>query len=369
MPQGGLVSMLSLGRSLGAADLASGVPGSPDPALSLVEAAAEAVRVSDHQYEVPDGNLQLRAQIASRAPVPTDPETEVTITVGATEGLCLALAAVVDPGDEVVVIEPFYENFLSVLAMLGGRPRFVSRRFPDWRWDEEELKAAFGPRTRAIVLNSPCNPTGRVLDDAEMAQVAALCERWDVAAVSDETYAPYVYDGRKHLSVAAVPGLEECSVVIGSFSKSHAVSGWRVGYTRATRSLTSVMRQMRMATTCGAPAAFQLALAQAEACAGPCWDPAPEMQKRRDRVTSLLVRNGLQATAPEGGCYVFAGIGEKADCLDFSRRVVTESRVLLAPGRYFFRDDECGSGFVRVAFNKSDQTIQEAENRLTTPLL
>lgn len=365
MPRGGLVELLRLGRSLGAVDLASGVPGWPTTPDFLIEAACEALRTGDNQYDHPDGNLELREHIARSLATPAGPD-EITVTVGASEGLCIALLATVDPGDEVVLLEPFYENFASAIAMTGGRPVYVRRHGPGWRWDSGELRSAFGPRTRAVLINSPCNPTGRVLDEDELAELAELCARWDVTVISDEAYAALVFDGRSHISAADVPGLRERAIVLGSFSKSHAISGWRIGYLRASRTITQVLRQVHIATSCGAPAPLQQAAASAEIMTNPAWDPLPELQKRRDRVVELLTRAGFDCLPPEGGCYVFAGIRglTDLDCDSFSRWLAAERRVLLAPGRYFTRDPDSDSGLFRVTFNKSDETLAAAEENL-----
>ncbi|MGP3999343.1 pyridoxal phosphate-dependent aminotransferase [Streptomyces sp. 8N706] len=365
LPTGALAEVLHLGKSLGALDLAGGVPGTPRPPQDVLTAASEALLRGDNQYEDTSGNPELRRQIAARCATPTDPATELTITTGASEALCVAMLATVDPGDEVILFEPFYENFLAALAMAGGRPRFVKLKSPDWRWDPDELAAAFGPRTRAVVINSPANPTGRTLERAELEQLAELCERWGALLISDEVYADFVYDGRQHVSAADVPALRERSIVIGSLSKSHAISGWRLGHLRACPQLSRALREVHLATSFGANGPLQRAVAASGVLTGG-WDPRADLEKLRNRTVDLFSGLGLTCRPPEGGCYVMADISSVTDedCKTFVHRLATERKVLLVPGRCFFRDHDGDSGHVRIAFNKPAETLDEAERRL-----
>nr|QEO73554.1 aminotransferase [uncultured bacterium] len=366
LPRGGLIAVLRDGRKPGVIDLAAGTPGAPRTSTELIDAACAALRGGANQYEDPAGNAELRAQLAASFAVPADPETEITVTVGASEGLCLSLMSTVDPGDEVIVLEPFYENFLGAIGLVGGRPRFVRMRPPDWRYDPAELAAAFGPRTKAIVLNSPANPTGRVLTRAELAEIAELCARWDVTVISDEAYAKFVFDGRQHVSVADLPELRSRSFVIGSLSKSHAVSGWRLGFVRAEPRRTQALRDVHIATTCGTAGPLQRAAAQAGVIAPGAWNPAPHLQELRDRVVAVLVGAGISCVQPEGGCYVMADIRSLTDqdCLSWVGDLVQRTGVLFAPGLFFFQDESRGSSFVRAAFNRPVATIDMAAERL-----
>ncbi len=192
LARSGLFKLLSEGHGEKVVDLALGVPGAPATPPRLIETACAALREGINQYEVPDGNLELRRRIAAALPTPTDPLTELTVTVGASEALSAAVLATVNPGDEVIVFEPFYENFLSAIALAGGVPRPVRVHAPDWRYDPAELRASFGPRTTAIVLCTPNNPTGHMLTPQEFAEIAELCERWNAVVISDEIYAGYV---------------------------------------------------------------------------------------------------------------------------------------------------------------------------------
>ncbi|MFF9642524.1 pyridoxal phosphate-dependent aminotransferase [Kitasatospora aureofaciens] len=366
LPAGGLVALLA-GRGADSVDLAAGTPEWPATPPELVEGAVRALREGVHQYEDPAGNPRLREWIAGTLPGRPDPDTELTVTAGASEALAVALLACVDPGDEVVVLEPFYENFLSAVALVGGVPRFVRAEGPDWALDPDALTAAFGPRTRAIVLNSPANPTGRLLTDGELGLIAELCERWDVTAVSDEVYAGYVYDGARHRSVAELPGLAERSIVLGSFSKSHAVSGWRLGYLRAPAPWTRMLRQVHIATTGGAAAPLQHALAEAGPVLRDGWDPAGSMRPLRDLAVRMLTEAGFDCVAPRGGIYVTAGIQRltREPSPAFVRDLAAATGVLLAPATPFFADPRRGDRYVRVAFNRPEATLREAHRRLT----
>ncbi|OQO89832.1 hypothetical protein B1813_18440 [Saccharomonospora piscinae] len=367
LPTGGLTSLLGAGREYGAVDLAVGTPEWPAPPENLVAQAASAV-AGYNQYESPEGVRALREQIAAAlgaAGDPVDPETELTVTVGASEGLCVALLSVVDPGDEVIVFEPSYENFLGGIALSGGCPRWV-RADSAGRVDPDDLAAAFGPRTKAVVVNTPNNPTGHVLTREELDVLGALCERHDTTVISDEVYARYVFDGRRHVSVAEIPSLRDRSVVVGSLSKSHAISGWRIGFVRANPALSSVLRRVHIATTAGAAGPLQRAVVQSGALTERDWDPTAGMQRNRDRVVELFSRAGLECLVPEGGCYVLADIRpvtERASD-EFAKRLLVEAGIVVAPGRYFFGSGAGGDELVRIAFNRRSETLDEVERRL-----
>jgi len=370
LPAGSLAQLLHLGKELDALDLAGGVPGTPRPPRVTLAAAADQLLHGDNQYEDTSGNLLLREQIAGTLPGRPDAQTELTITTGASEALSVAMLATLDPGDEVVLLEPFYENFLASLVLAGATPRFVRLRGPDWRWDPRELEAAFGPRTRAVVVNSPANPTGRTLTRPELEELAALCEKWNVTVISDEVYAQFVYDGTRHVSAAEVPGLRERSIVIGSLSKAYALSGWRIGHLRACPQITQRLRAVHLATSFSASGPLQRAVAASGVLQDVSWNPTAELERLRDRAVALFTAAGLPCRAPEGGCYVMADISRitDEDCETFVRGLATRRRVLVVPGRCFFRDHTADSGHVRIAFNKSTEVFEEAERRLADGL-
>lgn len=363
---GGLVALVREGSRIGAVDLAVGTPQAPQPPDELLTAAVEAMRAGHNQYEDPSGIRGLRALIAETLTPSADPDTEITITVGATEGLCVAVLTTVDPGDEVIVLEPFFENFLAAVAVAGGRPRFVRLRPPHWRFDPDELASAFGPRTRAIILNSPHNPTGRVLSLEELEHIAHLCDRWNTAVICDEVYAAYTFGGRRHISPAGLPQLRQRSITIGSFSKSHAISGWRLGFLRAAPERTSALRRVHVATTSGAAAPLQHAMLAANLFRTGRWNPAPGMEDMAGKALNLVRQAGMSAEAPEGGCYVMADIRPvtRDDSASFAAWLLEKAGVLVAPGTFFYADPADGAAHIRVAFNRMPMTLAAAASRL-----
>ncbi|WJY37095.1 pyridoxal phosphate-dependent aminotransferase [Streptomyces sp. P9-2B-2] len=367
LARSGLFKLLGEGHREKVVDLALGVPGAPLTPPKLIETACAALREGINQYELPDGNVELRRRIAAALPTPTDPLTELTITVGSSEALSAAVLATVNPGDEVIVFEPFYENFLSAIALAGGVPRLVRVVAPDWRYDLAELRAAFGPRTKAVVLCTPNNPTGHMLTPQEFAEIAELCDHWNAIVISDEIYAGYVYDGKQHVSAAGVPALRERSIVIGSLSKSHAVSGWRIGYLRACATLSSAVRRVHEAICGGGAAPLQEAAARAAATEPDFLKPGMDLSVQRNLVTQIFDEVGFRCIPPDGGCYVMADIRHftDEDGESMAYRVVREAGVMVAPGTFFYSDDVAGARLVRVAFNRQLETLIEAERRLS----
>ncbi len=361
-----LTELFLLARARGAIDLAVGTPAFPDPPDAIVGAAVSALNAGHHQYESPHGEARLREEIARSLKTPADPDTEITVTVGGTEALCVAVLAIVNPGDEVIILEPFYENFVGAIALAEGVPRPVPLRRPDWSLDLAALAAAFGPRTRAIVLNTPSNPTGRMLNLQELDAIAELCERWDTTVISDEVYARLVFDDRAHLSVADVPRMRPYSIVIDSLSKSLAVSGWRLGYLRAAPQYTSVLRRVHESTTNGTAAPLQYAAGRAGALNGGWWRPAPGLAARRDLAQDILRQVGLDFWPAEGGCFLLADISAvtDTDCHTYVRGLLDERAVLMVPGTGFFADPATGSRYVRIAFNRTEETLQAAARHL-----
>ncbi|GAA4824670.1 pyridoxal phosphate-dependent aminotransferase [Streptomyces ziwulingensis] len=363
----GLFGLLREGRRGGVLDLALGVPGAPPTPPLLIESACAALREGVNQYGVPDGNLALRERIAAALPGPTDPLTELTLTVGSSEGLTAAVLATVEPGDEVIVFEPFYENFFSAIALAGGVPRLVETHPPDWRHDLSTLRAAFGPRTRAMVVCTPDNPTGRVLTRREFDEIATLCARWNVVLISDEIYAGYLHQGHRHVSAADVPSLGGRAIVLGSLSKSHAISGWRIGYVRAPGELTRAVRKVHEAICSGGAAPLQEAVARAAAADARFLSPSEDLGEQRETTLRIFDELGFRCLPPEGGCYTMADIrhftDEDGETLAY--RMVREAGVMVAPGAYFYAERARGSGLVRIAFNRRLTLLSEAEQRLS----
>ncbi|MCR8579270.1 pyridoxal phosphate-dependent aminotransferase [Streptomyces sp. Isolate_219] len=362
-----LSDLLLLARERGAIDLALGTPGYPEPAPDLIEAAHEAMRSGRNQYEHPSGDLVLRERIAATLRPPADPETELTVTVGATEALCVALLSTVDPGDEVVLLDPGYEQFRAAIALSGAIPRFVPLHAPDWRFDPDELAAAFTSRTRAVLLNSPGNPTGRVLTRQELDWIAELAERWDATVICDEVYGSFVFDGREPTSVTEVPGLAGRGIVVGSLSKSHAISGWRIGFLRADPARTEVLRRVHEVTTLGAAAPLQVAVGL-KALSADLKAAGAEMERRRDQALEIFTRMGMKITPAEGGCFLFADIspltGGRLDSRAFAHELLERTGVLVVPAGPCFADPARGGQYVRIAFNRRAELLSEVERRI-----
>ncbi|MFE9581313.1 pyridoxal phosphate-dependent aminotransferase [Nocardia sp. NPDC006044] len=369
MASGQLFRMLSEARASNAIDLALGAPETPHTSSAMIDAAHAVLRGGQHnQYADPLGNPLLRKQIADTYSPAADPDTELTITVGATEALHTAVLTVVEPGDEVILFEPIYDNFLSAIALAGGIPRLIPLSPPHWRHDPAELRAAFGPRTRVIIVSTPNNPTGHMLSRAEWTEIAELCQRWNAVVISDEIYSGYVFDGHRHISAADIPGLRDRYFIAGSLSKSHAICGWRIGYLRATAALTAAARQVHIAVCGGTAAPLQEAVARAAAADPDFPRPGTDLRAQRDRTIEMFDQLDFRCVPPDGGCYVMADITSftDADSETLAERLLRHVGVLVVPGRYFYLDDsEHRDAFVRVAFNRSMSLLDAAEQRLS----
>lgn len=275
-----------------AINLAQGFPDFEAP-QALKDAACEALQGGINQYAITWGARPFREAIAAKTHrwYPSwaiDPERHITVTCGATEGMMAAMLGVLDPGDEIVVFEPFYENYGPDAILSGAVPRYVALHEPDWSIDEAELRAAFGPRTRGIVLNSPHNPTGKVFTREELGVIAELCQRWDAVAFTDEIYEHIVYDG-DHIPMATVPGMEDRTVAINSLSKTYSVTGWRVGWVIASGELSSGIRKVHDFLTVGAAAPLQAAGTAAMAFGDDYYTAlSAEYRVRRDLLVGAL---------------------------------------------------------------------------------
>ncbi len=362
--------MTRLAMEYGALNLAQGFPDFPAP-LEVKEAAVSAIRDDVNQYSVTWGAQGLRRAIAARfehdTSVAVNPERELTVCCGATEAMVASLLAVVDPGDEVVVFEPFYENYGPDTIICGATPRYVALRPPQWTFDPDELAAAFSDRTRAVVLNTPNNPTGKVFSRAELSAIAELCQRWDAYAISDEIYQYLVYDGAQHVSIASLPGMRERSITINSLSKTYSVTGWRVGYAIAPPEVSNAIRKMHDFITVGAPAPLQEAGVAALRLPDSYYAALQaEYAGRRDRFLSALENAGFRCFRPRGAYYIMTDIssfGFESD-VEFTRYLVREVGVAAVPGSSFYSRAELGRQQVRFCYSKTDATLNEAAQRL-----
>ncbi len=355
---------LALHGSERAINLAQGFPDFP-PSPEIVAAAHAALDQGYHQYATTWGAPQLRQAIAARTEIawgrPVDAETEVTVTCGATESMIAALLAVVDPADEVVLFEPFYENYGPDCILSGAVPRHVALRPPDWTFDPDELRRAFSSRTRAIVVNTPHNPTGKVFTEDELLLISDLCREHDAIAVTDEIYEHLVYEGR-HVSIATLPGMAERTITISGASKTYSVTGWRIGWLIAPPALTAGIRKVHDFLTVGAAHPLQVAVAAALRFPEPFYTRlVEEYRERRDVLVKGLAELGFGVSPPAGAYYVMAEIDRLAGGLDdvaFARHLIDSVAVATVPASSFFSEPERGRRHVRFSFPKRVETIR-----------
>ncbi len=361
----------------GAINLAQGFPDFAAPA-EIKKAAQNAISADVNQYAITWGAKSLRGAIARQMQawqgVAVDPEKQVTVCCGSTEAMISTLMAVCNPGDEVVIFEPYYENYGPDSILSGAKPRFVKLRPPsaaggEWTFDERELRSAFHKHTKAIIVNTPNNPTGKVFTRTELELIRDLCVEFDVLAITDEIYEHILYDGTKHISMAALDGMEERTITINGMSKTYSVTGWRVGWTIAPPHITDAIRKVHDFLTVGAPAPLQEAGASALSLPGSYYvNLAQGYRKRRDRLVPALEEAGFRCFLPRGAYYVMTDISRfgYTDDLAFTKYLVSEIGVAAVPGSSFYRDPKDGAQQVRFAFCKRDETLDEAAKRLRT---
>jgi aminotransferase len=365
--------MTRLAAEHGALNLAQGFPDFEAPA-EIKEAAREAIARDINQYAITWGARPLREAIAAKYRrwygLEIDPEREITVCCGATEGMIASLMAIIDPGDEVVIFEPFYENYGPDTELCGATPRFVQLRPPDWSFDPEELRRAFNSRTKAIVLNSPNNPTGKVFSREELEFIAGLCREFDALALTDEIYEHIVYDGATHIPVATLPEMRERSVLVNSMSKTYSVTGWRVGWVIAPADITSSIRKVHDFLTVGAAAPLQQAGVAALALPEEYYARlAADYTARRDKLVPILENAGFECYRPRGAYYVMTGISafRMGNDVDFVRHLIEHVKVAAVPGSSFFSGSG-GSTFVRFCFSKKYATLEKAGALLSAAL-
>jgi len=358
-----------------AVNLSQGFPDFPAP-REVKEAAQEAIAGDINQYAITWGAKNLRQAIAAKMQkwqgIQVDTEREITVCCGSTEAMISTLLAVCNAGDEVIVFEPFYENYGPDSILSGAKPRFVKLRPPtashgEWTFDEHELRAAFHNNTKAIILNTPNNPTGKVFTRAELELIRGLCVEFNVLAIADEIYEHILYDGTEHISIATLDGMRERIVTINGLSKTYSVTGWRVGWAVAPPEITDAIRKVHDFLTVGAPAPLQDAGAAAlEMGAGYYQRLAGGYRARRDRLMPVLDEVGFRCFRPRGAYYVMtdiSGFGFEDD-VKFASYLVKEIGVAVVPGSSFYDDPRDGAQQVRFAFCKRDETLDEAARRL-----
>src|SRR5271157_2128196 len=362
--------MTRLALEHNAVNLAQGFPDFPAPE-EVKEAAVQAIRADINQYEITWGAREFRRAVAERIHHETglevDPEREMTVCCGATETMIASLLAIIDPGDEVVVFEPFYENYRPDAIICGAATRHVRLHPPDWTFDPQDLAAAFTDRTRTIVLNTPNNPTGKVFTRAELELIAEQCKRTNAYAITDEIYQYLVYDGFRHISLATLPGMRERTITINAMSKTYSVTGWRVGYAIAPPEVSNAIRKMHDFLTVGAAAPFQEAGVTALRLPEEYYHKlCSEYVLRRDRMLAALEEAGFRCFKPRGAYYIMTDISRFgfSDDLEFTRHLVKDIGVAVVPGSSFYSDPSSGRQQVRFTFCKTDATLDEAARRL-----
>ena len=362
--------MTRLCEQHGGINLAQGFPDFPAP-TELKEAAKRAIDGDYNQYAVTWGTREFREAIAAKVEryngICCDPETEVTVTCGSTEAMIAALLAVVNPRDEIVAFEPFYENYGPDAIISGATPVYVTLRPPHFTFDPAELRAACGARTKAIIVNTPHNPSGHVFTRAELEQIAAVCREADCLAITDEIYEHIVYDGRPHVSLATLPGMRERTITISGLSKTYSVTGWRLAYAIATPPLTAAIRKMHDFLTVGAPHPLQCAGVEALRLPETYYEQlAAAYVTRRALLSEALAAAGLPIYVPEGAYYILADISSFSfpDDVRFCEWLVREVGVAAVPGSSFYRHPELGRNLIRFTFCKREDTLREAARRL-----
>jgi len=363
--------MTRLAMEKGAVNLAQGFPDFSAPE-DIKHAAQQAISADFNQYAITWGAKPFRDAIAAKYRkwygLDYDPEREITVCCGSTEGMIASMLATTNPGDEVIVFEPYYENYGPDTFLCGAQRKLVSLRAPDWTFDPDELRRAFSPKTKAIILNSPNNPTGRVFTRAELMVIAELCQEFDALAITDEIYEHILYDSASHIPIATLPGMRERSVLVNSMSKTYSVTGWRVGWVLAAPDLSESIRKVHDFLTVGAAAPLQqagvLALNMPDAYYQKL---ARDYQARRDVLLGILEGAGFRCFRPDGAYYIMTDVSAFGfpDDYAFVRHMIERAGVAAVPGSSFFADSKAGNTLIRFCFCKKYETLEEARVRLT----
>lgn len=358
----------------GAVNLSQGFPDFAAPE-DIKRVAMQAIADDINQYAITWGARDFREAIAAKTKwylgLDVDPETELTVTCGSTEGMIAAMMATVDPGEEVVLFEPYYENYAPDAILSDARPRYVPLTAPDWNFDRDELRAAFNSRTKAIIVCNPNNPTGKVFTRDEMEFIGSLCQEFDALCFTDEIYEHIIYPREgaeiQHISMAQIPGMRERTVIVNSMSKTYSVTGWRVGYCIAPPRITSAIRKVHDFLTVGAAAPLQAAGAYALSIPPDYYAKLQlEYQRRRDLLLPVLENAGFRTFTPDGAYYIMTDISKFgfADDVEFTRHLIREVGVACVPGSSFYSVSERGAQQVRFCFCKKDETLLLAAERL-----
>ncbi|MFY9227215.1 MAG: aminotransferase class I/II-fold pyridoxal phosphate-dependent enzyme [Blastocatellia bacterium] len=354
----------------GAINLSQGFPDFSAPA-ELKQAAIKAIEADVNQYAITWGAKLFRDAIAAKVKwylgLDVDPDREICVTCGSTEAMIAAMMAITNPGDEVIIFSPYYENYWPDVILSGATPKFIDLTPPDWSFDREKLAEAFNNNTKAIIICNPNNPTGKVFSLEELQFIAELCQKWNVLAITDEIYEHIIYDGVKHIAIATLDGMRERTITINGMSKTYSVTGWRVGYTIAPPEITNAIRKVHDFLTVGAAAPLQEAGITAMSLPASYYNNlASHYQARRDLLLEVLIEAGFQVFAPKGAYYIMTDISNFgfANDIEFTHFLIKEIGVAVVPGSSFYIDPKAGSQQVRFAFCKRDETLLAAKERL-----
>jgi aspartate/methionine/tyrosine aminotransferase len=359
----------------GAVNLSQGFPDFSAPE-DIKRKAMDAIAADVNQYAITWGSKEFRDAIARKTRsylgLEIDPETEITVTCGSTEGMIAAMMATVDPGEEVIVFEPFYENYAPDAILSDARPRHVPLRAPDWSFDRDELRRTFNDKTKAIIVCNPNNPTGKVFTQDEMEFIAGLCQEFDALCFTDEIYEHILYPREgadiRHISMAQIDGMRDRTVVVNSMSKTYSVTGWRVGYCIAPPEITNGIRKVHDFLTVGAAAPLQAAGAYALSLPQNYYDTLQlEYRARRDLLLPVLEAAGFKTFVPDGAYYIMTDISGFgfSDDVEFTKHLIRDVGVACVPGSSFYSQPSLGQQQVRFCFCKKDETLHAAADRLS----
>lgn len=350
-------------------NMSQGFPDFESPSV-IKKAAVDAVNNDLNQYPVTFGEPEFREAISKKAAafnkITSNPDTDITVTCGATEAMIATLKAIINPGDEIIIFEPFYENYGPDGILSGAKPRYVTLHTPDWNFDPDELANAFNNNTKAIIINTPNNPTGKVFSKKELEIIAELCNKWDVYAITDEIYEHIVYDDCLHVSMASLPGMENRTVTINSLSKTYSVTGWRVGWAIANQQITSRIRKVHDFLTVGAPTPLQHAGVVALNLQDDYYKNLQQFYlAKRNYFLEVLQKYGFNPFKPSGAYYIMCNVADMMKIWgintdkEFSMKLIEKTRVATVPGFSFYCDKNKENKQVRFAFCKKPSTLEE----------
>lgn len=360
----------------GSINLAQGFPDFP-ARDDIKEKAVEAIRNDVNQYSITWGSKRLRDAIAAKVKafngIEADPEKNVTVCCGSTEAMMASLRAVINPGDEIIIFEPFYENYGPDCLLSGATPRFVTLASPDWHFDEDTLARTFNDKTKAIIINTPNNPTGKVFSEKELRFIAGLCLQHDCLAITDEIYEHIVYDGAKHVSIASLPGMTDHAITINSISKTYSLTGWRVGWAISCDRITAEIKKVHDFLTVGAAAPLQEAAAHALALEDEYYDWLAAFYTRaRDTLFDALKDTPLVPVKPKGAYYImcdcdgYAAARGLKTTMDLAMDILKQVGIATVPGSSFYSDPASARFQTRFCFCKKPETLARASELLAT---